>query len=59
MILTVRINHMAKAKKTVNNPHDSLIIQGGVIFIVISAIAITAYAFATHYPAAASMGAGY
>lgn len=35
-----------KAAKTASyNPHDSMIIQAGVIFIVVSAIAIFAYAF--------------
>ena len=57
-ILLILQNYMAKAVKKAHNPHESIIIQAGVLFIVISAIVITAYAFANFYPQVA-MGAGY
>lgn len=44
---------VAKAKKApvakVHNPHESPIIQAGVIFIIVSAIGITAFVFANYY----------
>lgn len=42
-------------KKQVNNPHESPIIQAGVIFIIVCAIGITAYVFANYYSAAGGM----
>ena len=41
-----------------HKPHDSVIIQAGILFIIVSAIAITAYAFANFFPAT-QVGAGY
>ena len=49
---------MAKAKKTEYKPHDSVVIQAGILFVIVSAIAITAYVFAKFYPLA-QVGAGY
>jgi|GEM_PF-2042350 len=51
---------MAKAtKKTAavkkHNPHESPIIQAGVIFVIISAIGITAFVFANYYTVGAGM----
>lgn len=47
---------MAKAKKKqVQHPQESPIIQAGIIFVIVSAIAITAYVFANYY----TVGAGY
>jgi len=51
---------MAKAKNTTKaktvtkatvayNPHESPIIQAGVVLIIVSAIGITAYVFAMYY----------
>ncbi len=45
---------MAKAKK--QNPHDSVIIQAGIVFILVSSIAITAYVFANFYVPGAAAG---
>jgi len=39
---------MVKAKED-RKPHDSMIIQAGILFIIVSAIAITAYVFANYY----------
>ncbi len=47
---------MAKATKKKNlHPQDSPVIQAGIIFVIVSAIAITAYVFANYY----TVGAGY
>ncbi len=46
------------AKKKEYKPHDSIIIQAGVLFVIVSAIAITAYVFANFYQVA-QVGAGY
>jgi len=46
------------ATKKEHNPHDSVIIQAGILFVIVSAIAITAYTFANFYPVA-QVGAGY
>ena len=47
---------MAKAtKKKEMHPKDSPIIQAGIVFVIVSAIAITAYVFANYY----TVGAGY
>lgn len=49
---------MAKAKKVKKEykPHDSVVIQAGVVFIIVSAIAIVAYVFANFYPIAQAKG---
>ncbi|KKQ37742.1 MAG: hypothetical protein US54_C0026G0001 [Candidatus Roizmanbacteria bacterium GW2011_GWA2_37_7] len=39
-------------------PHDSVIIQAGILFVIVSAIAITAYVFANFFPIN-QVGAGY
>lgn len=38
------------------NPHDSAIIQAGIVFILVSAIGITAYVFANFYVTGAVAG---
>jgi len=46
------------ATKKQASPHDSVIIQAGIIVIIVGAIAITAFVFANYYPVA-QVGAGY
>lgn len=46
------------AKKKEYKPHDSVIIQAGILFVIVSAIAITAYVFA-NFSQVAPVGAGY
>lgn len=54
--ITNSIIIMAKATKKKNqHPQDSPVIQAGIIFVIVSAIAITAYVFANYY----TVGAGY
>jgi heme/copper-type cytochrome/quinol oxidase subunit 3 len=43
-----KVTTTKKTSKKAYNPHESMIIQGGVVFIIISAIAIFAYTFAVY-----------
>ena len=48
------LKYLIMAKK--QNPHDSVIIQAGIVFILVSAIGITAYVFANFYVTGAAAG---